>query len=196
MAVKSLIKYEVERDPAFARWVASVTGGERIRNCIQCGLCSANCPLAPYMDFTPRRLIHMAREGFKRDVLGSFTIWLCTSCYSCTVECPRRIRVTDIMYALKRRAIEDGVYPRRFPIAVLASEFGSMIRRNGRVTESWLVMRVFLKSAIMRLLGMSKLGTKLFLTGRMEMVPATIRGRKQLQTLLDAVEAHKKEVAA
>jgi hypothetical protein len=44
---------------------------------------------------------------------------------------------------------------------------------------------------------MSKLGTKLFLTGRMELVPATIRGRKQLQTLLDTVEAHKKkEVAA
>ena len=71
-----------------------------------------------------------------------------------------------------------------------------MIRRNGRVTESWLVMRVFLKTAIMRLLGMSKLGTKLFLTGRMEILPATIKGHKQLQTMLDAVEAHKKEVAA
>jgi heterodisulfide reductase subunit C len=196
MAVKSLIKYEVERDPTFAKWVTGVIGGERIRNCIQCGLCSASCPLSPYMDFTPRRLIHMAREGFKRDVLESFTIWLCTSCYSCTVECPRKIRVTDIMYALKRRAIEDGVYPRRFPIPVLASEFGAMIRRNGRVTESWLVVRVFLKTAILRLLGMSKLGTKLFLTGRMEIVPATIRGRKQLQTLLDTVEAHKKKEAA
>jgi len=30
----------------------------------------------------------------------------------------------------------------------------------------------------------------------MEIVPATIKGRKQLQTLLDDVEAHKKEVAA
>ena len=196
MPVKVLIKYEVERDPEFARWVTGVIGGERIRNCIQCGLCSASCPLSPYMDYTPRRLIHMAREGFKRDVLGSFTIWLCTSCYSCTVECPRRIRVTDVMYALKRRAIEDRVYPRRFPIPVLASEFGAMIRNRGRVTESWLILRVFLKTAIVRLLGMSKLGTRLFLAGRMEMMPASIQGRKQLQTLLDTVEAEKKEVAA
>lgn len=195
MAVKSLIKYEVERDPQFARWVTGVIGGERIRNCIQCGLCSASCPLSPYMDYTPRRLIHMAREGFKRDVLGSFTIWLCTSCYSCTVQCPRRIRVTDIMYALKRRAIEDGVYPKRFPIPVLASEFGAMIRRRGRVTESWLILRVFLKTAIFRLLGMSKLGSKLFFSGRMGLVPESIQDRKQLQTLLDAVETHK-EVAA
>jgi len=195
MAVKSLIKYEVERDPQFARWVTGVIGGERIRNCIQCGLCSASCSLSPYMDYTPRRLIHMAREGFKRDVLGSFTIWLCTSCYSCTVQCPRRIRVTDIMYALKRRAIEDGVYPKRFPIPVLASEFGAMIRRRGRVTESWLILRVFLKTAIFRLLGMSKLGSKLFFSGRMGLVPESIQDRKQLQTLLDAVETHK-EVAA
>ena len=71
-----------------------------------------------------------------------------------------------------------------------------MIRRNGRVTESWLVFRVFLKTAILRLLGMSKLGTKLLLTGRMGIKPETIRGRKQLQDMLDAVEAHKKEVAA
>jgi heterodisulfide reductase subunit C len=195
MAVKKMIKYEVERDREFAQWVTGVIGGERIRNCIQCGLCSASCPLAPYMDFTPRRLMHMAREGFKRDVLGSFTIWLCTSCYSCTVECPRKIQVTDIMYALKRRAIEDGAYPKRFPIPVLASEFAAMIRRKGRVTESWLVMRVFLKASILRLVGMSKLGTQLFLRGRMGMMPESIRNRKQLQKLLDAVEAHK-EVAA
>ena len=194
MAVKSLIKYEIERDPEFARWVTTVIGGERIRNCIQCGTCSASCPLSPYMDFTPRRLIHMAREGFKRDVLESFTIWLCTSCYSCTVECPRKIRVTDIMYALKRRAIEDGVFPKRFPIPILASQFGAMIRNRGRVTESWLIVKVFLRTSIFKLLGMSKLGTKLFLSGRMEIMPASIRGRKQLQVLLDAVETHK-EVA-
>jgi heterodisulfide reductase subunit C len=195
MAAKKMIKYEVERDPEFAQWVTGVIGGERIRNCIQCGVCSASCPLARYMDFTPRRLMHMAREGFKRDVLGSFTIWLCTSCYSCMVDCPRKIQVTDIMYALKRRAIEDGAYPRHFPIAVLAGEFAAMIRRKGRVTESWLVVKVFLKSSILRLIGMSKLGTQLFFRGRMNMLPESIHNRKQLQKMLDAVEAHK-EVAA
>jgi quinone-modifying oxidoreductase, subunit QmoC len=195
MAVKQLIKFEVERDREFALWVTGVMGGERIRNCIQCGLCSASCPLSPYMDYTPRRLMHMAREGFKRDVLGSFTIWLCTSCYSCTVECPRRIRVTDVMYALKRRAIEDGVYPKRFPIPVLAGVFGSMIRRRGRITESWVIVEVFLRTAILRLLGMTKLGTKLLLGGRMGIMPESIRNRKQLQTLMDDVRKHK-EVAA
>ena len=196
MAVKSLIKYEIERDPVFAKWVTGVMGGERIRNCIQCGLCSASCPLSPYMDFTPRRLIHMAREGFKKDVLESFTIWLCTSCYSCTVECPRRIRVTDVMYALKRRAIEDGVYPRRFPIPVLASEFGDMIRRNGRVTESWLVMRVFLKTAIHAVAGDVQVGDQTLPHGTHGDRAGNHSRPQATSDMLDAVEAHKKEVAA
>ena len=70
-----------------------------------------------------------------------------------------------------------------------------MIRRNGRVTESWLIVKVFLKTAILQLLGMSKLGAKLFLRGCMVMMPGSIRDRKQLQTLLDAVEKNR-EVAA
>jgi hypothetical protein len=43
---------------------------------------------------------------------------------------------------------------------------------------------------------MTKLGTKLLLTGRMGIIPETIRGRKQLQIMLDAVEADKKKELA
>ena len=42
-----------------------------------------------------------------------------------------------------------------------------MVRGSGRITESWLVLRVFLRTSIWRLLGMSRLGVKLFRTGRM-----------------------------
>jgi len=189
VAYKRMVKYEVERDKEFAKWAHEVVGGERIRDCIQCGFCSASCPLATYMDLTPRRLINMAREGFKKDVLESFTIWLCTSCYSCTVQCPRQIRVTDIMYALKRRAIEEGCYPSRFPVAVLAKEFNRMVRGFGRVTETWLVAIVFLKSAIMQLFEMTGLGMGLLRTGRFSVIPDSIKARKQLRVLLKTVES-------
>jgi hypothetical protein len=38
-----------------------------------------------------------------------------------------------------------GVYPKRFPIPVLAQEFNRMVGSNGRITELLLVMRLFLK---------------------------------------------------
>ncbi|MCX5794315.1 MAG: 4Fe-4S dicluster domain-containing protein [Elusimicrobia bacterium] len=193
------MKYEADRDADFARWATSQTGGENLRHCIQCGVCSATCPLSLYMDYTPRRLINLAREGFKKEVLSSFTIWLCASCYACRVECPKQIQVTDIMYALKRRAIQEGVYPSRFPIPVLAKEFGRMIFMWGRVNETLLVIDLFLRTNWFKFLSMTGLGLNLMRTGRMSFLPEHIQRKEELRKILDSLDAQdkqeKKEVA-
>jgi Fe-S oxidoreductase len=78
--------------------------------CIQCGMCSAACPLAFAMDYTPRRAIYMAKEGLLDPVLQSNTLWLCVSCYNCTARCPTGLKVTDILFpALRDAAINAGV---------------------------------------------------------------------------------------
>jgi heterodisulfide reductase subunit C len=195
MKLKRVVKVEAERDPAFALWISQTVGGERIRHCLQCGLCSGSCPLSLYMDYTPRRLMHLSREGFKEEVLSSYTIWLCTSCYACMVECPKKINITQLMYALKTRAMQEHFYPKRFAIPVLAREFSRMIRGSGRITESRLVMRVFVKTAIWRLLGFSKLGLRLFRTGRMRLAREKVEKRSDIVTLLNAVDTTRKELA-
>jgi heterodisulfide reductase subunit C2 len=195
MELKRTIKFEADRDPEFARWISHTVGGERIRHCLQCGLCSASCPLSLYMDYTPRRLMHLSREGFKEEVLSSSSIWLCTACYACMVECPKKINITHLMYALKQRAIEERFYPKRFPIPVMAQQFSRMVRESGRITESWLIVRVFLRTAIWRLLGMSGLGWKLFVAGRMTAKKEKVERRTEIRTLLDSVAATRKELA-
>ncbi len=194
MNVQRTVKFEAERDPKFAKWVSQTVGGERIRHCLQCGLCSGSCPLSLYMDYTPRRLMHLSREGFKEEVLSSLTIWLCTCCYACMVECPKKINITHLMYALKERAIQEGFYPKRFPMPVLAREFARSIKRHGRVTESWLIVRVFAKTAILRMFGMWKLGLGLMRTGRMPLVPEKVERRVEVRTLLNTVCAAEKEL--
>ncbi len=195
MPLERKIKYEKDCDREFADWVTSQTGGENLRHCIQCGVCSAACPLSLYMDYTPRRLINMARAGFKKEVLSSFTIWLCTSCYSCRAECPKQIKVTDIMYLLKRRAIEEGVYPKRFPIPVLAREFGRMIFTFGRVDESLLVANLFLRTNWLRFLDMAGVGFGLMRKGRMSFVPHGIEARGQLRKVLEAIDSQQSKEA-
>lgn len=185
--MRPYIRTEAERDPEFARWITSLPGAEKIRECMHCGLCSASCPLFAYMDHSPRQLMHLGREGFRDDVLGSFTIWLCTSCYQCTVECPRQIPVTEIMYALKRRAIDEGVYTPHLPIPVLASLFQRMVSDRGRISESWLVVRLLLKTNVRRVFGMLGLARHLLRTGRLSLRPESIRGRRDLRHMLDAV---------
>ena len=188
MSIRQTLKYEAERDEGFARWVTSQTGGDNLRGCIQCGVCSATCPLSLYMDYTPRRLINLAREGFKKEVLSSFTIWLCASCYACRVDCPKKIHVTDIMYALKRRAIQEGVYPRRFPIPVLAKEFGRMVFAWGRINETLLVVDLFLRTNWFKFLSMTGLGLNLLRTGRMSFLPESIKRRGELRRIIGALE--------
>ena len=130
------MKYQSRLEPGFADEIAAIPGGDKLRECIQCGTCSAVCPLSAYMDHTPRRLIAMTRAGFRDDVLHSTSIWVCASCYACTVECPKEIPITDVMYALRRIAIREGVYPKRLPTPVLAREFVGSVERLGRNNES------------------------------------------------------------
>jgi len=187
MHIQRTIKYEADRVRGFAEEIMSLAGCDRLKSCIQCGTCSGTCPLSIYMDHTPRQIMALVRADFKNEVLRSRTIWLCASCYACTVECPRQIRITDIMYALKQRAIQEGVYPRRFPIPVLAHEFSRMARRYGRITETLLVMRLFLKSDWRALFRSWRMGLGLLRTGRFSLRRERIRRVQELDQMLATI---------
>jgi quinone-modifying oxidoreductase subunit QmoC len=185
------VKYEKELTRDLAAEIVATPGGEKIFSCLQCGTCGSACPVSVYMDYTPRRLIGMVREGFKQEVVTSFAIWLCASCYECTVRCPAGIKVTDVMYALKRIAIREGIYPRRFPVPVLAKEFIEMLKGTGRNNEFWLVLKVLLKTAPMKLLTMWPLGLRLWQRGRMCLLLNRIpkAATADLRRMLESVEA-------
>lgn len=184
------VKYEAELDPHFAEEIASIPHGDHIYNCIQCGTCSASCPVSPYMDYTPRKVIAMIRAGFKKEVLSSTTPWLCASCYACTVECPKEIRITDVMYAAKRLGIREGVYPKKFLTPVLAREFFEIVKKNGRNHEGSLMLRMYLKTNPFALLRQMGLGIRLWLKGRISAKPEKIAQTGQLHALLGAIAGH------
>jgi heterodisulfide reductase subunit C len=188
---KPAFKYESELDLHFPEEVASMPGGRALFACIQCGTCSGTCPLSTYMDYAPRKIIAMTRAGFKEEVLHSLTIWLCASCYACSVECPRQIKIADFMAELKQRVIQEEVYPKRFPGAVLAREFFDSVRSRGRNTESRLVLRLYAKTNPLQLMRQVRLGLRLMRTGRFSLRAEAIRQKRQLQKLLSVVDAVK-----
>lgn len=191
MPIQRTIKYDADRVRGFGQEVMSVPGCEGLSHCIQCGTCSGVCPLSIYMDFTPRQVMALTGADFKNEVLRSHTIWLCASCYACTVECPREIRITDIMYELKQRAIHEGIYPKRFPIPVLAREFTGMVQKQGRISELLLVMKLFLKTNWFAALSNWRLGWDLLRTGRLSLAREKIEQRDQLARMLAAVDEKK-----
>jgi heterodisulfide reductase subunit C len=189
--IQRTIKYESDRVRGFGRELMRVPGCEQLESCIQCGTCSGVCPLSIYMDYTPRQVMALTRADFKNEVLRSHTIWLCASCYACTVECPQEIRITDIMYELKQRAIKEGIFPKRFPIPVLAREFSEMVRKNGRITEMLLVIKLFMKTSWLAALGNWRLGIDLMRTGRFSLATEKIRQRADISRMMDSVDSKK-----
>ena len=196
MEIKRTIKYEADRVLGFGREVMSVPGCEALEHCIQCGTCSGVCPLSIYMDYTPRQVMELVRSDFKNEVLQSHTIWLCASCYACTTECPRQIRITDIMYDLKQRAIHEGVYPKRFPIPVLAEEFTKMVHDHGRISETWLVTKMYLRTNPLAALGMAGLGMNLMKTGRFSLKQDKVERREELAKIMEAVDHENRKAKA
>ncbi len=188
-SVKDQSRFESQLDPGFAAEVAAIPGGIKLHECIQCGTCSAVCPMSAYMDFTPRRMIAMTRAGVREDVLGSLAVWVCTSCYACTIECPKQIPITEIVKGLRRISMAEGLYPKRFTTPVMTREFVSMIRQRGRSTESWISMKLYLKTRPLQLLKYGFLAIGLMRRGRLSLGQESIRNPSELTTMLKALEA-------
>ena len=165
----------------FLQDVYGIPGGEKIKECIQCGTCSASCPTSYAMDFTPREIIAAFRAGLLERVLKSNTIWLCSSCYSCTVRCPSGIKLTDIMYELKRLAIEFGLTPKGARAPVVAELFADIVKKNGRIAEVPLVSKFMLKTNPLGVFKMIPRASRLFIRGRMPLRSHKIEGISDLE---------------
>ena len=180
--------FEARLDPGFSAEVAAeIPGGERLLSCIQCGTCSGACPLSVFMDRTPRRLMEMIRAGARDEVLASSTIWVCASCYACTVACPKEIPITEIMHGLRRMAFEGRTYPKRFTNPVMTRELVAMAEDRGRSTESWIAMKSYIRTDPAQLPKHALVGWRLMRRGRMGFRRDSIRDRRQLKEMLEAV---------
>src|SRR3990172_11204593 len=109
--------------------------GEPITNCLQCGTCSGTCPAVEFMDHSPRQIIGMIRADLKEEILASNTYWTCASCFHCTVRCPAKIDIADMMYALKRYSMWKGQFQEGLIGPEFSEAFVKMIVNSGRSFE-------------------------------------------------------------
>lgn len=75
--------------------------GENVKVCMQCGTCTAACPMADEMDFFPRKVMHFSQFGMLESMENINSYWKCASCHSCSVRCPRGIDIARVMEALR-----------------------------------------------------------------------------------------------
>lgn len=183
-----LSKKESELRTVFLYQVSNIPEGEKILKCIQCGTCTGSCPASYTMDIMPREIIALFRAGDMETIFSSRTIWICASCYACTVRCPQGIKVTDIMYALKRMAMEKKLFPRKFPVYVLSQSFVTMINLFGRSYEPGLLLLYYLRTDPKKLFSLLPLAFRLLRKKRLALLPKRIKRRKELSSILTEAE--------
>jgi heterodisulfide reductase subunit C len=115
--------------------------GEDTSNCVQCGKCTASCPIAPEMDLQPSQVLRHVQINSRKPVLQCSTIWLCASCETCSSRCPEGIEIATVMDTLRKLAVEEGLATGQEQIVAFNEIFLDSIKRHGRVFELGLVMR-------------------------------------------------------
>jgi Fe-S oxidoreductase len=86
--------------------VIKEAGGEPLKLCYQCGLCTGTCPWNLVRNFLVRKMMHQAQLGLV-DFEGEET-WLCVTCRACVQRCPRGVEIIDVMRAMRRVIVEFG----------------------------------------------------------------------------------------
>jgi heterodisulfide reductase subunit C len=185
------------RKTTFLQEVTEATPGHaRLEMCIQCGTCGGSCPSGMDMDHTPRQIFALIRADMRDTVLASNTPWYCVSCYYCTIRCPQEVHITDIMYTLKRMAIQADLYDDN-TAPDLSQTFVGQVERYGRAFEMGLATRHYLKHQPLGMLGKASFGLGMMSRGRLDLTPNRIEGVDELRAILKkAKELEKAEVPA
>lgn len=95
------------KNEAFLEKIIELSG-EHITRCEQCGICSGGCPLVGEMDRTPAEMMRMVQLG-DEEIANSKTIWICSSCFTCTVKCPRGLDPSKVAEALRQLSLRKAV---------------------------------------------------------------------------------------
>ncbi|MEW6664714.1 MAG: (Fe-S)-binding protein [Thermodesulfobacteriota bacterium] len=91
---------------------------EEIRRCIRCGFCQAVCPVyeatfRPVLSARGRMLLlKEVMEGTvppSQELAAPF--YECTTCRACTITCPARVKVVEVVEGARRRLYEGGHTP-------------------------------------------------------------------------------------
>lgn len=128
-----MIRYDADQ-AAFYREKLVKRVQTDIRECYQCGNCSAGCPAAFTFDYTPNQIMRMLQMGLVDRVLDSKAVQLCVQCLTCTARCPRNVDIAGIMEDLKTMAVAQG---RDVPeyVKTFNSAFMNAIAKFGRLPE-------------------------------------------------------------
>jgi heterodisulfide reductase subunit C len=151
-----------------------------VRDCYQCGNCSASCPAAFTFDYMPNQLMRMLQVGLVDKVLDSKAIQLCVQCLTCTGRCPRNIDVAGIFEDLKTvAAAQEREVPEH--ATTFNKAFMGAVARFGRLPELYMMGMFYLGTMNPKMaMGDAGLALPMISKGKMGFVPHKAAGADEV----------------
>lgn len=166
-----------------------------VRECYQCGNCTAGCPAAFTFDYTPNQIMRMLQVGLVDEVLDSKAVQLCVQCLTCTARCPRNIDIAGIIEDLKTvAAAQERQVPEH--VKTFNQAFMGAIARFGRLPELYSMAMFYLgtmnpKMALVDVGLMKPMVSK----GKMKFVPRRVKGAGEVARIYKKAMDRAKEGA-
>lgn len=111
-------------------------GGEVVKLCFQCGLCTTTCPWNIVRKFIIRKMLRQAQFGLTD--FDDEEWWLCTTCNACVRRCPRGVGITDVMEAIRRIMVQSGIVPASLHSAMASlGGVGNPMREEREKRADW-----------------------------------------------------------
>lgn len=79
--------------------------------CIQCGKCAASCPMGFKTILNPRKLVYQILVSGELDPKAHQELWDCTTCFNCSIRCPKEVDPGNMVIQLRTLLVEDGRIP-------------------------------------------------------------------------------------
>lgn len=178
---------------------ASVTAAERIgevlreanvdvKDCYQCGKCSAGCPVAASADATPREVIRYLQLGLLDEALHSNMPWYCVGCGMCLARCPQNVDLPNLNNALRHAGKAAGIIPVK-EVDRFDKAFVGIVRTEGVSDEAILAMQFNLTTGHLFQDVMNS--PKMLTLGMINGSGHKVQGKAEVKQIVDAVRARK-----
>lgn len=171
--------------------------GVSVARCYQCGKCTAGCPMAEEMDYTPShilRLLQLGLPGFEDKVLGAYSPWVCLTCEMCYARCPQDVDIPKMMDFLRSEAVRlNKVNPRANDFVSFHKTMLDSIRYVGRLYEVGMIMGY--KARTWHLFEDIMMAPTLFFKGKLKIFPHLIKNRKNMSQIFKRSGKARKEAS-
>ena len=80
----------------------------RLRECIQCGMCTGSCPVSVKLPLNVRRIVRQIGLFYELPLEPVEVIWACTTCGTCELRCPKELKPFEALISLRSVLVEEG----------------------------------------------------------------------------------------